>query len=136
MVEEARRAIGLKESAEHIEQAVEVVRAELGKMEMETDWPGLSRHFATGAEATKELARELAESQASAQGDALVSLFMLRQIEVSMSFIARLSNQMATLHQRLDRMEKEIGILRELWSAFREERKRGLDLIEPEAPAV
>lgn len=112
-MENTKRAAGLKESAEHIEHVLQIVRTELGKTEKDTDWQGLSRHFASGAEETKRLAEELAASQEADHEYSLLTLFMLRQIEISISFIANLSEQIAFLHNRMEQFEKDVVAMRD-----------------------
>jgi hypothetical protein len=56
------------------------------------DWTGLARHFATGAAETRELALELASSsQDGEENNSLMYVFMLRQLEISLAFISKLS---------------------------------------------
>lgn len=106
------RASGFKESAQRIEEVLEVVRAEIGPTAKETDWAGLARHIATGAAETKVLAFQLARSQEAEEGDALVSVFILRQLEICLTFISKLSHQTESLQKRLEHMESELAELR------------------------
>ncbi len=108
------RASGIKESAQRIERVLEVVRAEMGKTTRETDWAGLAQHFATGAAETKELARELADSQDDGANNALINVFMLRQLEISLAFISRLSDQIAFLQERLELTESDLAALKRI----------------------
>jgi hypothetical protein len=108
------RAKGFRESAQRIEQVVEVVRAEMSKMTKETDWVGLAQHFATGAAETKELALELAGSQDTDENNSFIYVFMLRQLEISLIFISKLSDQIALLQERLELMESDLAALKRI----------------------
>jgi len=103
------RPVALMMSAERLEKALEVVRSELGKAEKEAHWAGLSRHLATGAERTREFAAKLGESQSLDPNDTLIHVFTLRQLEITMSLISRLSGQMAEVQARLDHLEAAKG---------------------------
>jgi hypothetical protein len=105
------RASGFKESAQRIEEVLEVVRAEIGPTAKETDWAGLARHIATGAAETKGLAFQLAKSQDGDGDDALLSVFILRQLEICLAFISKLSDLTESLQKRLEHMESELAEL-------------------------
>ncbi|HZA22677.1 MAG TPA: hypothetical protein VFA32_08755 [Dehalococcoidia bacterium] len=109
---DVNRAEGFKESAQRVEQVLEVVRAEMGKTAKETDWAGLARHFATGAAETKELALELASSQDADENNSLIHIFMLRQLEISLTFISKLSGQISLLQERVELMESDLAALK------------------------
>jgi hypothetical protein len=106
------RAGEFKESAQRIEQVLEVVRAEMGQTTKETDWAGLARHIATGAAETKELAFQLAKSQDGDGDDALLSVFILRQLEICMTFISKLSDLTESLQERLEHIEGNLRTCR------------------------
>jgi hypothetical protein len=108
------RASGFKESAQRIERVLEVVRAEMGKTTRETDWGGLARHFAIGAAETRELARELVASRDDDENSALVIVFMLRQLEICLAFISKLSDQIAFLQERLELTESDLAALKRI----------------------
>jgi hypothetical protein len=97
---------GLKESAARIERVLEAARTELGKADADTNWQGLTQNFQWGAEETNNFARQLAQSQDSDHSDALVHAFILRQLEITMGFLARLSEAVVTMQERMERMEQ------------------------------
>ena len=111
---EANRAEGFRESARRTEQVVEVLRTEMGKMTKETDWAGLAQHFATGAAETKKLALELADPQDIDENTSLIHVFTLRQLEISLTFISKLSDQIALLQERLELMESDLAALKRI----------------------
>lgn len=106
------RTKGFEESAQRIEQVLEVMRDEIANAGTETDWAGLSRQFATGAEETRELALKLGSLQRSNESDALIHTFMLRQLEISLAFISKLSNQVVALQEGLASLESELDRLK------------------------
>jgi len=100
------------ESAARLERVVEAARSELGRAERDTNWRGLTENFAYGAEETNTLARAMAESQAQGgeNGDALVHAFILRQLEITMGFLSKLSEAMVNMQDRLERVEREVTL--------------------------
>ena len=103
---------GLQESAARLERVMEAARSELGRPATDTNWQGLCQNFASTAEETQNLAQELAKSQE--QGDAesaLLHAFTLRQLEITMNFLSKLSAAMVSMEERLDKMEEEVSTM-------------------------
>ena len=103
------RLSALRESTERIEKAVEVVRSEIGRVEKGTEWEGLSGRPDTGTQRTRDLAREMAESQGAEEHGSLIHLFTLRQLEIALGLISELSSHIVVLHERLEQIEKNMG---------------------------
>jgi hypothetical protein len=99
-----QRLAALKESTERIEEAVQAVRSEIGRVERETEWDGLATPADRGTQRTHELGREMAQSDISENG-ALTHLFTLRQLEIALSLISELSGHLSELSERLEKIE-------------------------------
>lgn len=105
---EAMKVSGMPQSAERIERVLEVVRRELGKSAQETDWQSLIHHWAQGVEETEVFASAMGSAESTDGGAALVHVFLLRQLEISMQFIAKLAQQVTLLQNRVGELTGEM----------------------------
>jgi hypothetical protein len=99
-----RTVSGIEVSARRIEEVIEEIRAEIGRLEASR--PGLSNRAHVSEPENEDFTREVASAQG--EGDPMMNLFVLRQIEVTLAFISRLSGEGSNLNERVSRLQRQL----------------------------
>lgn len=99
-----RTVSGIEVSARRIEDVIEEIRAEIGKLEATR--PGLSNRTQGRELENEKFTRDVASSQG--EGDPLMSLFVLRQLEIALAFISRLSGEVSELNERVAKLQRQL----------------------------